>query len=85
MTAITDAMTFLATQEAGDNRLNTGHLLIWAATSSVTELVAIAALVNTAIKRNTSIFETSKVLPWRGGPLVEQRRALSLVRGEVAD
>ena len=85
LTAVTNTMTFFTTQEACNNRLNTGHSLIRAATRNMTELVAIAALLHTTVERSASISETSEVLFSGSGPFVNQGRALSLVRSEVAD
>ncbi len=85
LTAVANTMTFFATQEASDDRLNTGHSLVRAATRDMTQLVTIAALLHTTIKRSASISKTGEILFSGGGPLVKQSGALSLVGGEIAD
>ena len=85
LTAVTNTMTFLTAQETSDGGLNTGHLLVRATTSRVTELIAVVALLDATVKRGTSVGKTSQVLFRRSGPLVEERRTLSLVGSEVAD
>ena len=85
LSTVTDTMTLLATQEAGNDGLNTGHSLVWAAFGGMTELVAVAALRNATIERDASVGEASEVFFRRSRPLVKQSGTLSFLRGEVAD
>jgi hypothetical protein len=78
-------MTFFVAQMTEDLGLLTGSSLFSASTGLVANLTTVGTFVNTTIKRNTGIHETSQVVLRIFGPFGGERGTLRLVRSEIAD
>jgi hypothetical protein len=85
LSTVANAVTDFSTQEAGDGRLDGGDSLLRAATSSMTKLVAVVALGNTAIHRDTGIGKAGEIVLGRRRPLADEVGTSDIGGGEVRD
>lgn len=78
-------MAFFVAQMTEDLGLLTDSSLLSASTGLMANLTTVGAFVNTTIKWNTSIHQTSEVVLSIFGPFGNECGTLRLVRSEIAD